>query len=174
MRNNLGQELDSVDFLNAAPKLHGFEHRGSCLVEYLIGVDYTWIMAFSNPQVYIDELASPVCRRFEAEPSAYDLAISSCIILYHFADVVAHVRSSTPHAIAEEIAALDNVSEVYSVTGTYDLVALVRVARHDDLADIIPGRISKIPGVEVTDTHVAFRTYSQHDLEAAFAIGLDA
>jgi DNA-binding Lrp family transcriptional regulator len=76
--------------------------------------------------------------------------------------------------IAEAIAALDNVSEVYSVTGNYDLVALVRVARHDDLADIIPGRISKIPGVETTDTHVAFRTYSQHDLEAAFAIGLDA
>ncbi|MYS21967.1 transcriptional regulator, AsnC family [Streptomyces sp. DvalAA-14] len=76
--------------------------------------------------------------------------------------------------IAESIAALDNVSEVYSVTGNYDLVALVRVGRHDDLADIIPGRISKIPGVRVTDTHVAFRTYSQHDLEAAFAIGLDA
>jgi DNA-binding Lrp family transcriptional regulator len=76
--------------------------------------------------------------------------------------------------IAEAIAALDNVSEVYSVTGNYDLVALVRVARHDDLADIIPGRISKVPGVQATDTHVAFRTYSQHDLEAAFAIGLDA
>jgi len=76
--------------------------------------------------------------------------------------------------IAESISALEHVSEVYSVTGTYDLVALVRVARHDDLADIIPGRISKIAGVEVTDTHVAFRTYSQHDLEAAFAIGLDS
>jgi DNA-binding Lrp family transcriptional regulator len=76
--------------------------------------------------------------------------------------------------IAEQIAALEHVSEVYSVTGGYDLVALVRVARHEDLADIIPGRISKIPGVQVTDTHVAFRTYSQHDLEAAFAIGLDA
>lgn len=50
---------------------------------------------------------------------------------------------------------------------------MVRVKAHDDLADVIPGRISKIPGVEATDTHVAFRTYSQHDLEAAFAIGLD-
>jgi DNA-binding Lrp family transcriptional regulator len=76
--------------------------------------------------------------------------------------------------IAEAIAALDSVSEVYSVTGNYDLIALVRVAHHDDLADIIPGRISKVPGVRTTDTHVAFRTYSQHDLEAAFAIGLDA
>jgi DNA-binding Lrp family transcriptional regulator len=75
--------------------------------------------------------------------------------------------------IAEQIASLENVSEVFSVTGTYDLIAMVRVNQHEDLAEVIPGRISKIPGVEGTDTHVAFRTYSQHDLEAAFAIGLD-
>ncbi|MFI1967784.1 AsnC family transcriptional regulator [Streptomyces cinnamoneus] len=75
--------------------------------------------------------------------------------------------------IAESIAALEGVSEVYSVTGACDLIALVRVARHDDLADVIPGRISKVPGVASTETHIAFRTYSQHDLEAAFAIGLD-
>ncbi len=76
--------------------------------------------------------------------------------------------------IAEAITALDSVSEVYSVTGAYDLVAMVRVAQHDDLAEVIPGRINKIPGVESTETQIAFRTYSQHDLEAAFAIGLDA
>ncbi|MFF5972513.1 Lrp/AsnC family transcriptional regulator [Streptomyces sp. NPDC012769] len=76
--------------------------------------------------------------------------------------------------IAEAIAAIDSVTEVFSVTGTYDLIAMVRVARHDDLADVIPGRISKIPGVEATDTHVAFRAYSQHDLDAAFAIGLES
>ncbi|MFC7216751.1 Lrp/AsnC family transcriptional regulator [Streptomyces polyrhachis] len=76
--------------------------------------------------------------------------------------------------IAEAIAALEGVSEVYSVTGAHDLIALVRVAHHDELADVIPGRISKVPGVAATETHIAFRTYSQHDLEAAFAIGLDA
>ncbi|MFH8631846.1 Lrp/AsnC ligand binding domain-containing protein [Streptomyces lydicus] len=76
--------------------------------------------------------------------------------------------------IAKKIAALEGVSEVYSVTGAHDLIAMVRVARHDDLADVIPGRISKIPGVASTETHIAFRTYSQHDLEAAFAIGLEA
>ncbi|MEU4211408.1 Lrp/AsnC ligand binding domain-containing protein [Streptomyces sp. NPDC026206] len=76
--------------------------------------------------------------------------------------------------IAEKIATLDGVSEVYSVTGAYDLIALVRVARHDDLAEVIPGRISKVQGVTSTETHIAFRTYSQHDLEAAFAIGLDS
>ncbi|GGR01947.1 Lrp/AsnC family transcriptional regulator [Streptomyces netropsis] len=76
--------------------------------------------------------------------------------------------------IAEKIAALEGVSEVYSVTGAHDLIAMVRVARHDDLADVIPGRISKVPGVASTETHIAFRTYSSHDLEAAFAIGLDS
>ncbi|MFI0819158.1 Lrp/AsnC family transcriptional regulator [Streptomyces sp. NPDC021098] len=76
--------------------------------------------------------------------------------------------------IAEKIAAIEGVSEVYSVTGAHDLIAMVRVAQHDDLADIIPGQISKVPGVASTETHIAFRTYSQHDLEAAFAIGLDS
>lgn len=86
------------------------------------------------------------------------------------------IRTSTDSIpeIAEQIAAIDGVSEVYSVTGAHDLIAMVRVAHHDDLADIIPGRISKVPGVQATETHIAFRTYSQHDLETAFAIGLDA
>ncbi|MGW1651858.1 Lrp/AsnC family transcriptional regulator [Streptomyces atratus] len=76
--------------------------------------------------------------------------------------------------IAEAIAALDSVSEVFSVTGTYDLIAMVRVAKHDDLADVIPGRISKIPGVEATDTHVAFRTYSQRPAGRSCAEGCGA
>ena len=86
------------------------------------------------------------------------------------------IKTSTDRIpeIAEQIAALDSVSEVYSVTGAHDLIAMVRVAHHDDLADVIPGRISKVPGVLSTETHIAFRTYSQHDLESAFAIGLDA
>ncbi|WP_181766714.1 Lrp/AsnC family transcriptional regulator [Streptomyces albidus (ex Kaewkla and Franco 2022)] len=86
------------------------------------------------------------------------------------------IKTSTDRIpeIAEQIAALDSVSEVYSVTGAHDLIAMVRVVDHDDLADVIPGRISKVPGVLSTETHIAFRTYSQHDLESAFAIGLDA
>ena len=75
--------------------------------------------------------------------------------------------------IAETIAALDGVSEVYSVTGTYDLVAMVRVRAHEDLAEVIPGQLNKVPGVAHTETHIAFRTYSKHDLDAAFALGLD-
>lgn len=75
------------------------------------------------------------------------------------------------HEVAEAVAELDSVSEVYSVTGEFDLIAMVRVPRHDDLAEVIPGQINKIDGILATETHVAFRTYSKHDLEAAFSLG---
>nr|BFE35044.1 Lrp/AsnC ligand binding domain-containing protein [Actinomadura rugatobispora] len=76
------------------------------------------------------------------------------------------------HEVAESIAALDGVSEVYSITGEYDLIAMIRVHRHDELNDVIPGRLNKVPGIRDTETHIAFRTYSRHDLDAAFALGL--
>ena len=75
--------------------------------------------------------------------------------------------------VAEAIADLDGVSEVYSVTGGIDLVAMVRVREHEALADVIADRLNKVDGVTGTETHIAFRTYSRHDLEAAFALGLD-
>ena len=75
--------------------------------------------------------------------------------------------------VAEAIAAIGGVSEVYSVTGQIDLIALVRVREFDDVADVIAGRINKVPGVLDTRTHIAFRAYSQHDLESAFSIGLE-
>ena len=74
--------------------------------------------------------------------------------------------------VAEEIVRLEGISEVYSITGEHDLLAMVRVKHHDELAEVIPGRISKVPGVVHTDTHIAFRTYSQHDLESMFSLGL--
>ena len=75
--------------------------------------------------------------------------------------------------IAETIARLPGVTEVYSVTGDFDLVAMVRVREHEELADAIAGRLNKVPGVLSTDTHIAFRTYSRYDVEAAFSIGLE-
>jgi DNA-binding Lrp family transcriptional regulator len=72
---------------------------------------------------------------------------------------------------AEAIAQIPAVTEVYSVTGEFDLVAIVRVRGHDELGDVIPGTLNKVEGVTHTETHIAFRTYSRHDLEAAFALG---
>jgi DNA-binding Lrp family transcriptional regulator len=75
--------------------------------------------------------------------------------------------------VAQQIADLDGVSEVYSVTGTIDLIAMVRVLTVDQVATTIADQLNKVPGVESTETHIAFRAYSTHDLEAAFAIGAE-
>ena len=75
--------------------------------------------------------------------------------------------------VATEIAEIDGVSEVYSVAGDVDLVALVRVRRHEDLADVIADRLHKVPGVRETQTYIAFQAYSRHDLEATFSLGVE-
>jgi DNA-binding Lrp family transcriptional regulator len=75
--------------------------------------------------------------------------------------------------VAAAIAELNGVSEVYSVTGDVDLIAVVRVRHHEELADVIADQLNKVSGVLGTQTHIAFRTYSKHDLEAAFSLGLD-
>ena len=75
--------------------------------------------------------------------------------------------------VAAAIAELKGVSEVYSVTGDVDLIAIVRVRHHEDLADVIADQLNKVSGILGTQTHIAFRTYSRHDLEAAFSLGLD-
>ncbi len=75
--------------------------------------------------------------------------------------------------VAAAIADLEGVSEVYSVAGNVDLVAIVRVREFDDVAEVIAGRLNKVPGVTDTETHIAFRAYSRHDLEAAFSLGFD-
>jgi DNA-binding Lrp family transcriptional regulator len=75
--------------------------------------------------------------------------------------------------VAAAVADLDGVSEVYSTAGEVDLIAIVRVREFEHVADVIAGRINKVPGVLETETHIAFRAYSRHDLEAAFAIGFD-
>ncbi|CAN5413484.1 Lrp/AsnC ligand binding domain-containing protein [soil metagenome] len=72
---------------------------------------------------------------------------------------------------AQEIADLEGVSEVYSVAGDVDLIAVVRVREFDQIAEVIAGSISKVESVVHTDTHIAFRAYSRHDLDAAFSIG---
>ena len=75
--------------------------------------------------------------------------------------------------VADQVANLKGVSEVYSVTGKADLVAMVRVRAHDELAGVIADGISKVHGVLRTETLIAFRAYSSVDLDQAFALGLD-
>lgn len=75
--------------------------------------------------------------------------------------------------VAEAAADIEGVTEVYSVTGDADLIAMVRVREHEHLHDVIAGQINKVPGVTGTATHIAFRTFSRHDLESAFSLGIE-
>ena len=74
---------------------------------------------------------------------------------------------------APAIAEIEGVTEVYSVAGEWDLVAICRVANHEDLARVIPGGVGKVQGVVRTETLIAFQVHSRHDLEAMFAVGFD-
>jgi len=73
--------------------------------------------------------------------------------------------------VAAAIADLDGVSEVYSTAGDVDLVAMVRVRQHEELATVIAGNLNKVAGVISTQTLIAFQAYSKHDLESAFSLG---
>ncbi len=75
------------------------------------------------------------------------------------------------HELAGRLAELDGVSEAYSVAGDEDLVAIVRVAEHDDLADVVTNGIGSLDGILATRTLIAFRAYSRHDLDAMWDIG---
>jgi len=83
------------------------------------------------------------------------------------------VRATAEHIpeTAQAIADLDGVGEVYSCAGDVDLIAVVRVREHEQLADVIAGRLSKVAGVRRTDTHIAFRSYSRRDVEEGFDLG---
>ena len=85
--------------------------------------------------------------------------------------VLVHVTADAIPETARAIADLDGVAEVYSCAGDVDLVAIVKVAEHEQLADIIAGHLSQVPGTS-TDTHIAFRSYSKADTDAAFSVGL--
>ena len=75
--------------------------------------------------------------------------------------------------VAQEIAEIEGIREVYSVTGDVDLIAIARVNRHEEFADVIADRLNKVGGVLETTTHISFRAYSSSDLEAGFSLGLE-
>ena len=87
--------------------------------------------------------------------------------------VFVQVDTSRIPEVAESIAELDGVSEVYSVTGAWDLVAMVRLKHYEDLSDVIADQLSKVEGIQDTETMLAFRTYSSEDLGEGWALGFD-
>jgi DNA-binding Lrp family transcriptional regulator len=87
--------------------------------------------------------------------------------------VFVHADTARIPEVADEIASLPGITEVYSVTGTIDLIAIVRVRDNDAIADVVADQLNKVRGVLDTETHIAFKSYSRHDLEAAFSLGAE-
>lgn len=74
--------------------------------------------------------------------------------------------------LADQIADMAGIEEVFSVAGRYDLIAVVKVARNEDLADVISDQMRRLEGIVETETMIAFRAYSKKELEAGFELGL--
>jgi DNA-binding Lrp family transcriptional regulator len=75
--------------------------------------------------------------------------------------------------VGSELASVEGVAEVYTVTGEWDFVAIVRVREHDDLANVVTRHLTGLEGIQRTQTMVAFQQFSAHDLEAMFGLGLE-
>lgn len=87
--------------------------------------------------------------------------------------VLLQIERGLINEVAQGLAALKGVSEVYSVAGQYDLVAVIRVPHNDDLAALVTEHMHQFDGILNSETLIAFRAYSQHDLESMFSIGME-
>ena len=86
--------------------------------------------------------------------------------------VLMRVERTHVNEVAQQLPNMEGVSEVYSVGGRWDLVVIVRVRANEDLADVVTGHMLKLEGILRTETLIAFRAYSRHDLENMFSLGL--
>src|SRR5947209_3519690 len=87
--------------------------------------------------------------------------------------LVKSTRDGLKH-LGSDLAGVDGVAEVYTVTGEWDFIAVARVREHDDLAKVVTQHLTKLTDIERTQTMVAFQQFSAHDLEAMFGLGLES
>jgi len=85
--------------------------------------------------------------------------------------ILINVERTKINEVAEKLAAMEEFSEVYSVSGNYDLVAIARVPNNDALSQLVTGKLVQIDSIQHTETMLAFQAFSRHDLEALFSIG---
>lgn len=84
--------------------------------------------------------------------------------------ILMNVERQSINSVAEALLDISGISEVYSVTGQYDLIAIARVSSNDELAELVTDKLLKIDGIGHTDTMLAFKAYSRHDLDAMFSV----
>lgn len=86
--------------------------------------------------------------------------------------ILLNAERSKINQVAEQLAEMKGISEVYSVSGKYDLVAIARVPATDDLADLVTRKLLSIQAILKSETMLAFKAFSRHDLDAMFAVGM--
>lgn len=86
--------------------------------------------------------------------------------------VLLTVERDKVNTVAQELSELEGITEVFSVAGKYDLVAIIRVNNNEALAELVTDRMLKVEGIMRSETLIAFRAYSRHDLESMFSIGM--
>ena len=86
--------------------------------------------------------------------------------------ILMNVERTKINRVAEQLVELDGISEVYSVSGRYDLVAIARLKSNDELAALVTGKMRDIQGIGKTETMLAFKAFSRHDLESMFSLGM--
>lgn len=84
--------------------------------------------------------------------------------------ILLNIQRNKVNKVAGELVDIEGVSEVYSVSGNYDLVAIIRVKCNDDLATLVTDKLAKFDEIIETETMLAFKAYSKHDLEAMFSL----
>lgn len=85
--------------------------------------------------------------------------------------ILINVERNKINEVAEQLAALEDISEVFSVSGNYDLVAIARVPNNEALSQLVTEKLLQIAPIQHTETMLAFQAFSRHDLEALFSIG---
>ena len=86
--------------------------------------------------------------------------------------VLLNVEPGQVNEVAGKLAELEGISEVFSVGGRFDLVAIIRVKGNEDMAELVTSKMHSVTGITNSETLIAFRAFSKHDLEAMFSIGM--
>lgn len=86
--------------------------------------------------------------------------------------ILIHAERTKINDVAAQLAEMEGISEAYSVSGNYDLVAIARVPSNDDLADLVTKKLLSIDSILKSETMLAFKAFSRHDLEAMFSVGM--
>jgi DNA-binding Lrp family transcriptional regulator len=124
------------------------------------------------PRAFLSRAGGPLLlrgaqRKMRPLTDVTDLAMAVTAV------VLIKAKTDQIAELAQALAELDGVSEVFSVAGRYDLVAIVRAARNEDLAEIVSQKMHKVQGIVDSETLIAFRVYKSAEIEAAFALGLE-